>query len=386
MEVLGLYTDIYIAISYKKKGAINELLFFSFDIDFSKKNIKDFFNNLIKETKKLSIKKNVYSFKCTFDIKNNFINSFTNQKLKTYQGNNFIILKKSIYINIEASGLYNAEKDAFEKINQIYNFLSIETNSLFVIKKIISLKNNPLVQIKNKIFNILYQEEYYKNDCFADNGNFVDFIPIDDTDNTILLSNSACFLIDLILKSSLSENNKLKSFLNGCKHFSSGLEQQLNESMYLVAVGDEAYMTLSSKIVNNSILNNSITYFLSAIEVVSLSEVKKNICASCKQPIYQINQRVFNYIEEYLWPGQAEIFKKIYNLRSKYLHAGETNISNFRRNATRPLLDINTATGSIDHQISLNANNKVYSFGVDNIKEWTSYSFRNFYKKNLIIF
>lgn len=375
---------IYIAVSYKKKGTLQELLLFSFNIDLSKPNIKKYFNELIKGTKKISTQKYIYSFKCTFDIKNNYMNNLLNQKFKRYSGINFIILNKSLYINIETFGIYNAENIVFEKISKILSFLSIETNCLFEIKEIIPLKNNPLLKNIHKEFNPFYQEEYYKNNESSENGNFIDFIPIDKKNNTLLLSNSACLFIDFILKSDLSENNKLKYFLNGCKHFSSGLKEQLNESLYLTEVGKEIYITVSSKKIDNSILNNSITYYLSAIETISLNNHKKNTCPHCNQAIYQINQRVFDYIVEYLWPHSGEIFKKIYNLRSKYLHAGETNISNFRTNTTRPLLDINTATGSIDYSISLNISNQTTSFGVENIKEWTSYSFRNFYKKNFI--
>lgn len=377
------YGYIYVAISYKKKGSINELLLFSFDIDIAEKRIKNIFNNLIKETKKISFEKNIFSFKCSFSIKNSFLSSYPLQSFKEYKGDSFIILKNRIYINIEAYGLYNAEKLAFEKINEILIFLSIETNSFFEIKKIITLKSNPIHRINNKKFNFLYQENYYKNDQFAINGNFIDFIPLD-SENNLLLSNSASLFIDLILKTDLLENVKLRYFINACKHFSLGLKEHWKEINFLVDIGKEAYVTLSKKNFDTSILNKSITHYLSAIEIMSLIGHKKNTCSSCHQPIYQINQRVHDFIIEYLWPHQGEVFKKIYDLRSKYLHVGETTVSNFKPNFTRPLLDINTATGSLDFHISLSCNGQIGSVSIENIQEWTSFSFRNFYKKTFL--
>lgn len=51
----------------------------------------------------------------------------------------------------------------------------------------------------------------------------------------------------------------------------------------------------------------------------------------------------------------------------------------------RPYLDKNSGTGARDYGgISFYKNGKSFALALNNIREWTSYSLRNYYKKHLI--
>ena len=79
----------------------------------------------------------------------------------------------------------------------------------------------------------------------------------------------------------------------------------------------------------------------------------------------------------------GKLFKGLYSIRSHYLHTGILSTSGDFLNV-RPLLDVGTDSGIIDHSfLSVKMNSGIKPVFVNNIKEWTTYCLRCYYHEKI---
>lgn len=373
---------IHIAISYKIKGSIDNIHFFSESLDIMESKNKGIFKSIVREAKYNINMKFEYTVRCKLIgkyestqfklILNNYISPF----FYIFVDNDISYIEFTIY----AYELLDAYKNANIKLKLLVNFLAVETNIYFEYCDIdIFLKADNGGKENINASNI-YQEDIYLSDLNCEDNKFIDFYP--SYKGKVILSKNAVEFINKII-SNKEENNELNIFLNSCYHFRQGLnkEYSLETKPYEITVETVVKLSSINQTETEGIIDGALTYYLSAIETATLINYKPQKCQLCGQLKFQINKRVYEFINVYLCSTHGDIFKKIYNLRSKYLHTGESYTSYFNTHV-RPEIDCRTGTGCVDWGfITLNIKGEIIGVDITNIREWTSYSLRNFYKQ-----
>lgn len=370
---------IHVAVSYKRKGSINQIHFYSFDVDLSGEQHGQL-KTIVKRVNQKKDHTHEYIIQCL--LKNNL----STELLEDYQGENFHIINNTedniLVVRVSAQTSTDAYNKAANKIDRIIDFLSVETNIVFESSNF-SLINELEGKLLKKITGNIFQNNVdWENDLSG--FGFIDFFPI--IMNKILLSFESIFIIDRILYEDYEYDDELYIFLKSCYHFRSSLKLEFESENYgeVVAVTKEAIFSKRKdiKIVKN-IMDNSVTGYISAIETVTLNLADPKKCEECGQLKYGITNRIKLFIDKYLDEGFGDVFKKIYNFRSLYLHTGE-NCTNKYIGPVKPLMDSKTGTGAIDYGfISIWVNNYCKGVGINNLREWTSYSLRNYYRTQL---
>lgn len=372
---------IHVGVSYKGKGKIDNIYFLLRD---SKDNID--YSGQIKGIVKQA-RKNMqleYSYVVDYKLTGEYMN-INNLLLSNYIGENYWIASNDechIIFKIIGQDIFHARKLSEEKMSYIANFLAVETNvAIKYLFQDIKLEEEEFIQ---NIDREIYQEDV-KNQYYEDN-KFIDLYP--HYKEKVLLSKEGKKFIDILLQRNL--NDRINIFLSSCYHFYEGLIQEFRlGTSCLAAVGDMIYMVNGNKdyMERKSVLDISLTMYLSALETVTLEERKiKNFekCEKCGQTKYEIRKSVGEFIDEYLWEGFGKVFKKIYDLRSAYLHQGMS-ATKTSKGVIRPALDDKTASGCMDiNTISYNVEDGSGAVEISNLREWTSYSLRNYYKEKII--
>ncbi len=85
--------------------------------------------------------------------------------------------------------------------------------------------------------------------------------------------------------------------------------------------------------------------FVSALEVISLTDEPTPPCQTCGQPMYKISKRVTELGVRHLGPGVKWVFDSHYKRRSGYLHRGERRATQPMLGHSIPLLDPNGIEG-----------------------------------------
>lgn len=374
---------IHVAISYKVKGRINSIYFYSQDFNVAEKSNKTLFKNIVRKAKKNMCKKFEYTVRCNlvgkYESENNIgiLSNYTTDKFRTFVDKND---KSYIEFIVYGYDLTDAYKNSNEKIKLLVNFLAVETNIYFQYYDISIFENKDEQSEKRSNYKNTYQEDIYIKELECDGSKFIDLCP--KVDDKIFLSQKGIEFIGKIIASE-QEDYKINMFLNSCYHFRQGLEKEYNLDTNFYGLNTKSVVK-SSKINQpnaGSLIDGAVTYYLSALETVTLIDYNPEKCEACGQLKFQINMRVCTFINENLWENYGEIFKKLYDLRSKYLHTGEAYTSSVD-SYIRPLLDDKTATGCKDYDfITLNIKGNTIGIAVTNIRECTSYALRNFYKQ-----
>lgn len=364
---------IHVGISNKKKGNIDYIYLHSKDIDLKVEKISQILESLIfnaKQEKKpvqfyISSKLNIESF-------NEYV------PLSDYSGENFTINNNTINFKVSAHTVNEAKYKALEILQNVINFLSVETNLVFVFGEIQFLDDLEIESIIS-----VYQNNFKWENSF-DQTKFIDFYPVTDS-AVVILSIEAIKLIDKII---LSEKNKeLSVFFKACYHNRNALiYDQIIESRVLKI--QSSFILSGQKVSNNkqTIIDESLTGYLSAIETaaLNLNDFDSEKCDSCNQLKFSITKRVKYFVDKYFNDEFGDIFKKIYAQRSLYLHTGESVSKNLIK-PIRPRLDQNTATGTtVINSISIMIDGRSRSFSIANVREWVSYTLRNYYKDELV--
>lgn len=373
---------IHAGVSYKKRGTIDKLHLFSLENNLNGVSILPMLKELVNDARKNNNTFTRYILRCNIlsqQSKNEVL-------IENYKGTNFIIDKSNecnnLLFKIQALNPTDALNKALKKVDSILDFLSIETNALFEYGKF-EFCNEGLPKQFGMELQSLFQNDYiWDNDI--DNNLFIDFHPI--VDNKFLLSKEAIKIIDKILLDDSLTNDPFSVFLKSCYHFRNSLLGEINIQSEMVSLSD-THVLMKTKIENNhkTIIDGTVTGYLSSVETVTSSINKTEIekCTSCGQLMYSITHRVKSFMDRYIDVGFGDIFKRIYNLRSLYLHTGESCTSTYIP-PVRPLLDVKTGTGAVDYyDISVNINGASLEFSIINIREWVSYSLRNYYRQEL---
>jgi hypothetical protein len=370
---------IHVAISFKTKGNIDNICFYSASIDLN--TILPILKGFVKHAKQ-----NINN-KFVFRAKTEFRTNFKGVYLENYFGDKFgfSTIKKKTFLELEVSAIdkYHATNLLMLKIRLLIDFLSVETNIPFYHDKVI-------IEQK-KLSNFNFQGIKYQSDFKVDNSDdsgdeFIDMHPIK-ADKIFLSREGVEFIEKYIINSDeYFDNDLISLFIKSCGHFRKGLYDEIGISGNLQEASNELFLYVRKNAIRNtqSIIDNSITYYLSALETASMFGHNPDTCPECNQIRYKINQRVSNFVKGYLTELHGSIFKKIYNFRSKYLHSGEYSTTN-NDTIIKPMIDLSTGTGAIDAGfITLSLSNGVIGVDIQNIREWTSFCLRKYYKENII--
>lgn len=372
---------IHFAISSNKRGTIKDIYLFSFEIDLNAEKWRSVFSEYIKLAKDNLYTDRVFFVQC--DLK--LLSTSNNLFFERYQSKSFSfdIVGDSQKLKLQLCALNSsdASNKALQKIDRIIDFLAVETNLLYQYNQIEILQDNKKETFEDAVH---FQNDFLWQNNFDEN-KFIDFYPV--VNGKLIISTEAISVIEKILNDDYSQEEDFNVFLKGCYHFRNSLMNEIKIQSEFLEIGNEAVLMKTRIDKNmNTILDTSVTGYLSSIETVTSNIDKSSVmkCNSCGQIRFNITSRVNNFMENYLGEGYGVIFKKIYNLRSLYLHTGETCASKYV-GPVRPLLDQNTGSGAVDYSgISISINGESRAFNISNIREWVSYSLRNYYKEEIL--
>lgn len=361
--------EVYAAVSYVKKGTIDDIGFLIKDeikrTDENRKIINQVVANAIKRINE------VYDFiaKCTLEGR------YKDERrlfFENYKGKNFRIYNKNEESEFIFYGQgydkYDFENKAIKKVSSICDFLSVQTNVLIDYKHLVIEK-----QGKNKEL----LEEY---DCmlqehiFADE-EFIDFFP--KYKERLIIQEKSIDMLEYIINAEYADE-KVNGVIQSCRIFREGLEEEYILESGVVLTTDTKYMSLAKK--NNkarkNMLSSAVTFYMSALENLTVVDYLPEKCSSCGQLKFEISNRIGNIVEKYMDIEMARVMKKIYAMRSGYLHSGTIYLGS-NSGAIRPNLDISTGSNCVeDGFISVFLDGESGVFFADNVREWVSYIIR----------
>ncbi len=370
----------YVAISYQKKGDIDSIHFYSLNSSEDyKKRIKGLVTKAIKNSKKTRSYTVTAELKCIFQ--NLFINNYTGNNFKFYEQNK----KSKIKFKVNSIDEFEATQLTEKRLRTLTAFLAIETNIHFDFDNVL-ISETPNIEEYNTT-SCKHQEEVVFKDTNENGKYFIDNYPI--YDSKLLISSKGIeFLNNYVFVEREYNNPKIvRSFLQACIHFQKGLASENAIIMPTAFMSEEQAFAFSPVGLFNkqAIINSAMTFYLSSIEVLSFYGSQQSTCKMCHQVQYKIGQRVADFIEEYFNNTLSKVFKKLYNNRSKFLHTGESSSSNLNTHI-KPMIDLTTASGLKDYGfITVNINGNCSGVNILQIREWTSYCFRRYYRKKILI-
>ncbi|WP_349346280.1 hypothetical protein [Priestia megaterium] len=336
-----------VGVTYKEKGTINNIYFL-----YSHEG-----NEIVKGTELYNKLRKVIKVtkegvgKLGLGIGNMAVHSYV--PLRSYQGNNFAIDamvngKTKISCVVKAYDENQSRGYLRQKVSQIADFLSVETNAPF---------RSPKKPSMDEI--ISFQEESFQED-----ENFINDLSI--KGDYLVISKEGKKFIDKITNIDQDLNPDLEIFLKACSHFHTARMQE--EQMMDVGGG------IIYTILGGNKVEIATTLYLSALEVVTLIGFTDEKCECCQQPKYQISSRVKQLTAKYLPKHLVKDFSDYYDKRSKYLHTGMKLVTETPTTSLVPLLDPDDKTGC-DYP---------YKIPLENVREYVSFCLRKFYRENLI--
>ncbi|MFC5714379.1 hypothetical protein ACFPU1_16660 [Thalassorhabdus alkalitolerans] len=357
-----------VSISYKDRGSIINLYF---DYPDTKKSLE--LDSPLGQQLKRVVRKarrnmgNYQKYLVTEQIKSYFPLSFYETKFFKSGLLSEEVTEISFpvwaYDNNQCNGL------AVQKLNQIMDFLAVETNVPF-------WKNPEKMKIHAKSTAVLKTEQYQDDDFISEYSL--------QNDCLVISKKGKAFLDFMINNNDINED--LNKFLNACYHFHTarkydaqifdykGYKHTLSEdeSRLEVDIYTKNKDLETAFRLGNSHTEIASTLYMSALEVVTLIGFKEDKCDSCGQTKFSIMRRVKELASKYLNPVAADSLSDYYNKRSEYLHKGSILTNPTPSFSSVPLLDKDDNTGT----------NFPVKVMVDHLREDTSYILRNFYKEH----
>jgi hypothetical protein len=355
-----------VSISYRERGSIINLYF---DYPDTKKSLE--LDSPLGQQLKRVVRKarrnigNYQRFLCTEQIRSYYpLSYYKTENFRTGLLTNEVT---QISFPILAYDKNQCNGLAIQKLNQIMDFLAVETNVPFW--------RNP-EQISDKSIAVLLTEQYQEDDFMSD---------YSVQNDCLIISKEGKKFLDFIISNN-GENDDLNKFLNACYHFHTarkydaqifdykGYKEKLSEdgSRLEVEIYTKRKDLETAFKLGNSHTEIASTLYMSALEVVTLIGFKEDKCDSCGQPIFSIMSRVRDLASNYLNPVAANSFSDYYNKRSEYLHTGSILTNPTPSFSSVPLLDKEDNTGT----------NFPVKIIVDYLREDTSYILRQFYKQH----
>jgi hypothetical protein len=280
------FSTYNVKINLKTKKTINSIEFIRQSHEAFTDKEKDYFQIIDSERK--NIKKSNY----IFDFIINIESTKGVRYLYPFKYKDFVIFcideEQFIEFSVEGYCKDQASEMAFIKITHICDLLSIQTNSIFTLKKSYIAKSE--TNLSEDV------EEKSQND-----EEWIDEYPIENS-HFILPDYAKKYIYENIIKKAEYSTPIIKA----SRHFLNGL-----------------LLTLDNR---NEYCELFTSEMMSCLEV--LTEYKEHdpvTCPSCGQPKYSIRQRVLSLIADELsyHTYMKKKFDEYYVTRSKYLHSGE---------------------------------------------------------------
>jgi hypothetical protein len=361
--------ELYIALSYRKKGDIDAIHFHN-PKGTIKEPDKETLTNLVK--KAIQAKDTTKRFLCQSKIDLHL----EGVKIETYSRETFSLFysKQSkcsfVEFYIEAIDLFEAEQIAMENLYNICAFLSVETNIRITFDDY-TVSDNAKCDRNNS--------NNYVND-------YIDDYPFKEENGNLCISHYALkFIGDVILsRERLQETpSDVLHFLSACKHIQLGMiaEERLNTTNVLdLPKFSLAFQKKDTKARMENMTSAMMSY-ISAIECTSATEGSKETCKTCGIIKYKIALRVKEFTSKYLGEHLGQVFHKLYGHRSKFLHEGHFP-SDANRIHTLPLLRKTSDLGLSEFAgISVQIKGRICSVAIINVREWSTYTLRCFYQE-----
>jgi hypothetical protein len=297
--------SLSVSISYKQKGVIKEIFFKENFGEFSQENRQKILNSVDKARKN---KNNLetYQFKSIFESNSLAITSYCGFHFKIDIVND---VTNSILFEAKGFDEVDAATEAKRMLVKILDFLSVCTNSIFVIASL----------------DISTEDEFKPGDedIFIQDFDWIDDHPR--IGNYLALWEKQKKFIDNIILGKFDLNHP---FIRASSHFHSAHK-----------------LWLQSSVIDNKIEISNVLY-VSALEVVTeLYPLENSSCNQCGQKKYSIRKRVKEITRLHLNDYIEGFIDDYYSTRSKYLHAGILSSDVSYIGVSIPQLDPSSASG-----------------------------------------
>lgn len=299
-----------VSFSYKERGCLSK-------IDFSPSGYED--GVILKKQLKQCIEEAFDNEKYLDDhlLKGKLDKNLSFKKRKGknfYVDGNDIILKISGYDANDCGSMFKMQ------LQQVCNLLTFDT------LRYITFSGTITEEIREK-------HNYKTNLVDSKTGNVTDTIEKNERYRGLTVSDDMANYIDEYLERPYMYERHYNLFDISTQLFAQAVR---NEEMASIMAGlPEPYV------------EQAITNYMSALEVITLNDKEPETCECCGQIKYSIARRVSDLMEQAVRNGR-EIAKKYYGNRSKFLHAGVQMSSNSYTTSSIPLMSKNTYTGLLD--------------------------------------
>ena len=367
-DVHTSFGNFHLMLKMKNKNSIKSVL--AYNYRYKKEDCERLFEQLVSEAKRNV--NNLKDFRTKVRLR---CSSLDNPIISAYSGSNFYIRseRRGVYIDIclQAIDYIEAQQLLIKRLDDLCAFLAVETDLYFTFDAPIKIKEG-----KKKLPHVVeprFIQPYIDGPSIRD--------------NVMLLSESGVEYLDkyIFVDRDIVEDEIATSFRRSCAHVYEGLGKQLEKGdivMYSTKCHNFILSPQNTPRTQN-IITMSAMSFLSAIETASLPEGTKETCPTCGNVKYKISARVEDFVSKYLNPETGREFKELYNLRSKFLHAGRLSCESNQITA-RPFIDPTTGSGLSDYGfITCKVKGQLMVVGIQNIQELTTYVLRCFYQEKM---
>lgn len=367
-DVQTSFGNFHLMLRMKDKKSIKSIL--AYNARVRKEDCQQLFEKLVSTAKKNVNTLRTFVSTVRLKCRNCDINT-----INFYSGDNFYLYsdEKGICIEIRLLSIdyIEAKQQMVKRVDELCYFLSVESNLLFEVDGVIDISESTTKLPK------VVNQEFIKP--------YIDGHSI--REDRIKLSESGVKFLNqyIFVDRDSNEGEAIMFFKRSCTHVYEGMRRQLEKGGRIGYVTQTHALVLAPK--DNPRNQNTISMaamsFLSALETASMPEGKSETCPKCGNVTYKISARVDSLVSRYLNPEAGRVFKELYDVRSKFLHAGKLSCENYYITA-RPFIDPSTGSGLTDYGfISCRVKGKLQIFGVSNIQELATYVLRCYYQENL---
>ena len=360
--------NFHLMLKMKNKSSIKSLLAYNYNI--SKNDCQHLFEELVARAKQNVSKLKTFSSTIRLKCHNSNVRS-----IGVYCGSNYFLRSNRkgfcIDIQLKAIDYIEAQQQMVNRLDDLCAFLAVETNLFFTFETPLKITEN------DKKLSVAINQSYIKP--------YIDGPSV--RNNVLLLSEAGIGYLDkfVFVDRDPVEVDEVVYFKRSCVHVYEGLDMFLKKGDKVAFSTKNHNFILSPKDAPRiqNIITMAATSFLSAIETVSSPEGKKEVCSKCGNVMYKISARIENTVSKYLNQEMGRTFKELYNLRSKYLHAGKISCESVQITA-RPFIDPTTGSGLTDKGfISCKVKGQMMLVDIQNIQELTTYILRCYYQEHL---
>ena len=360
--------NFHLLLWVKEKRKIKSILAYNSKID--KETCDELFVELVRQAKQNADQLRTYVSKVRLRCLNTDAIPFIH-----YSGSNYYLHsdRKGVCVDVKIHAIdyIEAQQQLIKRLDHLCAFLAVETNLYFVVDI------PPKITESQCVLPIAADKQYIQP--------YIDGPAI--REGVVLISESGAKYLEeqIFVDRDITEEEKATYFRRACSHVYEGLGKQLELGeiiAYTTATQNFLLRKIDVPLRQNIITTASLSY-LSALETVSVPEGKPEICNECNNPKYKIGSRVKDFVTKYMNEDTGKVFKKLYDFRSQYLHAGKLSCDSYQI-TSRPFLDPDTGTGLSDYGfISTRVNGELISTDIHTTQELTTYMLRCYYQEHL---